>query len=83
MKDTYKGVIASIIAHVLVILSVLAFVFGIVYITNNTGFLWLLFLLLTTELLPNYKFEETTTRTKQDVANDDPFRSEDDNETNI
>ena len=76
MKDMYKGVIASIVAHVLVILSVLAFVFGIVYITNNTGFLWLLFLLLATELLPNYKFEETTTRAKQSTGSDEPFGDE-------
>lgn len=82
MRDWYKAFIAYLIVHLVIIIGVLAFVFGVVYITNNMGYLWLLFLLLTTTLLPSFEFN-TTTANKQNEANDDPFKEASENETNI
>lgn len=50
-----KAVIISIIARLVAFLSVLGFVFGIVYITNDMRFLWLLWMLLAIEFIPTYE----------------------------
>ena len=59
-----KAVIISIIARLVAFLGVLGFVFGIVYMTKNTKFLWLLLLLLAVDLVPTYE-----TRTVKDLGN--------------
>lgn len=53
-----KAVIISIIARLLAFLGVLGFVFGIVYITNDMIFLWLLCLLPAVDFVPVYKTTE-------------------------
>lgn len=55
-----KLLVISIIARLLAFLGVLSFVFTIVYITNNTKFLWLLLLLLTVDLIPVYETKIVT-----------------------
>ena len=65
-----KAVIVSIIARLIAYIGVLAFVFGLVYTTQNTGFLWLLFLLLTVEFVPVYNYKSESNTKKE---NGDPF----------
>lgn len=50
-----KAVIVSLICRLLAYMSVLAFVFGIVTLSGNYNFLWLLLLLLTCEFVPTYQ----------------------------
>lgn len=57
-KDIARIHISTIICTALVIIAVLAFVFGLVYISGNYNFLWFLFLLLTCEFVPTYKTTE-------------------------
>lgn len=47
-----KAIIVSLICRLLAYISVLAFVFGIVALSGNYNFLWLLLLLLTCALVP-------------------------------
>ena len=65
-----KAVIISIIARLMAFLCVLGFVFGIVYITNDMRFLWLLWLLLAVEFVPVYSYKghagNNEVETKQD-----------------
>ena len=65
-----KAVIVSLIARLVVILGVLAFVFAIVYVTGNTKFLWLLFLLVSVFFIPTYTYtenDEPTEANKEDI----------------
>lgn len=75
-----KAVIVSIIARLIAFLGVFAFVFGIVYITKNTGYLWLLFLLFTVEYVPLYENKvirrANDDGNKSEDINDDPFGGE-------
>ena len=50
-----KVIITNLICKATVIISTLAFVAYIVRFTGNTNFLWLLFLVLVCEFIPNYK----------------------------
>lgn len=50
-----KAVIFSIIGRVIALALILAFVFGVVYITSNTKFLWLLFLIFCIDYVPIYE----------------------------
>lgn len=50
-----KAIIVSSICRLLAYISVLAFVFGIVALSGNYNFLWLLLLLLTCALVPVYE----------------------------
>lgn len=61
-----KVVIIALIAKVVVILSVLAFVFAIVYVTGNIKFLWLLFLLVSVYFIPTYTYTEKNEHTEAD-----------------
>ena len=60
-----KYVVWSIIGRLIALIAILAFVFGIVYITQNTKFLWLLFLLFAVEFVPVYNI--TTKGNTNDV----------------
>ena len=53
-----KAVIVSVICRLLAYISVLAFVFGVVALSGNYNFLWLLLLLLTCEFVPTYQEKE-------------------------
>lgn len=53
----YKTLIFSIIGRTLVIFAVLLFVLGVVYITQNTKYLWLLLLLPICEFVPVYEIK--------------------------
>ena len=55
-----KAVIVSIICRCLAFLAILAFVFGIVYMTKNTRYLWLLCLLATVYCVPTYECKGVT-----------------------
>ncbi len=63
----------SIIGRVIALIAVLAFVFGIVYITQNTKFLWLLFLIFTIELIPKYEIVEVCPPTVQSIDEEEIF----------
>ena len=52
-----KAIIVAVICRLLAYISVLSFVFGIVALSGNYNFLWLLLLLLTCEFVPTYRFE--------------------------
>ena len=52
-----KVMIWALICRAIVILAILGFVLAIVKITNNTKFLWLLFLVLSAELIPTYEIK--------------------------
>lgn len=52
-----KTIICSVICRVIVIIAVLSFVFGVVWLTNNTKFLWLLFLIFSAEFIPTYEIK--------------------------
>lgn len=54
-----KVIIVAIFARLCLIIAVLAFVFGIVNLTGNPNFLWLLFLIISAEFIPVYKYKET------------------------
>lgn len=55
-----KAVIISIICRCLAFIAVLAFVFGIVYITKNPKYLWLLFLIISVYSVPTYECKGIT-----------------------
>lgn len=50
-----KAIIVSVICRLLAYIAVLAFVFGIVFLSGNYKFLWLLLLLLTCGFVPVYE----------------------------
>ena len=60
MKNNRKNVsisavaLCAIICKMIALVLIIAFVFTIVLITNNLKLLWLLFLVLTVKLLPDY-----------------------------
>lgn len=60
MRDRWKDwkacIITSIICRLFALVAILAFVFAMVWFTGKLGCLWLLFLLLTVELVPTYEF---------------------------
>lgn len=51
-----KAVVISVICRLLAYISILAFVFGIVYISGNYRYLWFLFLLPTCEFIPTFEY---------------------------
>lgn len=53
-----RAIIVSLICRLLAYISVLAFIFGVVFLSENYNFLWLLFLLLTCEFVPTYQVKE-------------------------
>ena len=53
-----KAVIAGVICRVLAYIAILAFVFGLIYISKNYNYLWFLFLLITCEFIPIYTWKE-------------------------
>ena len=58
MKNNWNVcIITSIICRLMALVAVLAFVFAMVVFTNSLHCLWLLFLLLTVELVPVYEFK--------------------------
>lgn len=76
-----KTPIYSIIGRLIAYLAVLAFVFGIVYMTQNTAYLWLLLLILTVDYVPTYEEKRiyknnNDKEKKKDKDNDDPFGGE-------
>lgn len=50
-----KIVIISVICRLIAYISVLAFVYGVVAVSGNPKYLWLLALLITCELVPTYE----------------------------
>ena len=58
MKRSWNAcIITSIICKLLALLSILGFVFAMVWFTNNLNCLWLLFLLLAADIVPTYEFK--------------------------
>ena len=53
-----KLLIYSLVCKTIVIVSVLAFVFGLICITGNMRSLWFLLLVLLEELVPGYGLKE-------------------------
>ena len=62
MKNWNACIMASIICRLLALVAVLAFVYFMVVFTGSLGCLWLLFLLLTVELVPTYEFKQESTK---------------------
>lgn len=52
----YIGVFFGIIGRLIAFIAILGFVFGIVALSGNYEFLWLLWLLPTVEFIPTYNF---------------------------
>lgn len=50
-----NAVVTSIICRCIAYLSVLAFVFGLVWMSGNYNYLWFLLLLFTCEIVPIYE----------------------------
>ena len=70
-----KAIIISIIARVIVILSVLGFTFAMYYVTHNLNMLWLLWLLLCAWLIPTYSYNHKEQQNnKNEVGNADITR---------
>ena len=64
-----KAVIISIICRCLAYVAILAFVFGVVYLTKNTKYLWLLLLIVTADYVPTYDLvgvNDTNDKAKKD-----------------
>lgn len=66
-----KAIIISLICRTLAFISVLAFVFGICFFTNNLHFLWLLFLILTVEFIPVFTFKRVSSINNEDEDDED------------
>lgn len=65
----------AVICRLLAYIAVLAFVFGLVYITNNYKFLWFLLLLCTCELIPIYQTpEQISNAIAESIKNDKKAR---------
>ena len=62
MKNWTVCIIASIVCRLLALVAVLAFVYFMVVFTGSLGCLWLLFLLLTVELVPTYEFKHESNK---------------------
>ena len=69
MKNWTLCIIASIVCRLLALVAVLAFVYFMVVLTGSLGCLWLLFLLLTVELVPTYEFKHTNDNSEEEKNN--------------
>ena len=65
-----KAIAISVICRCIAFVSILAFVFGLIYISGNYGFLWLLFLLFTCYFVPTYESGFTNNRTDEEQTDD-------------
>jgi len=68
-KNWTVCIIASIVCRLLGLLAVFAFVYFMAVLTGSLGCLWLLFLLLAVELIPEYEFEHKTSDKKNTEEN--------------
>lgn len=68
-----KATVISLICRTLAFISILGFVFGICYFTKNLTYLWLLFLLFTTEFIPVFEYKRVyeTEETEDEGVKDD------------
>lgn len=57
MKYPARIIIISIICRTIAIIAVLAFVFGLVYISGSYSFLWLLLLIIACTFIPVYAYD--------------------------
>lgn len=57
MKYPARIIIISIICRTIAIIAVLAFVFGLVYISGSYSFLWLLLLIISCTYIPVYAYD--------------------------
>lgn len=71
MKNFTACLIASVICRLLGIAVILAFVYFMVYLTNNLSCLWLLLLLLTVGFIPVYEIKPGNSNNKGDYDKND------------
>ena len=65
-----KAIAISIICRCIAYVSVLAFVFGLIYISGNYSYLWMLSLLITCPIVPTYEGRTTYDRTDEERTDD-------------
>lgn len=70
MKDMKTCITVSIICRLLGFIAVFAFVSFMVYLTGSSKCLWLLFLLLTVDIIPVYEFKSKNSENNSENKGD-------------